>query len=234
VPSLSKNVIHVWQVCLSTTGEDLESLLRILSVEERLRAAKFIGPELQGRFVIAHAALRLILSNYCHQSPERIGFKYGEHGKPALDSADVATVEFNLSHSTEIGLIAVSQTAVGIDVERYRLQTNPLEVGRTVFSPVELQLLEASPPEVQGRLFFDLWTRKEALLKAMGCGLLSDPTSLTATEQWPIQSSVLGGENHSLRQSWTIQSMNLDAQYSAAVSGLGTGFQTEFYQWHFD
>ena len=228
---LSKNMIHVWQVCLSTLSHDPVDLFQWLSTDERLRAQNFARPELRSEFVIAHAALRSILCQYCGLPPERICFKLNNYGKPALEYAESLPVEFNLTHSAGLSLIVVSQCEVGIDLERYRIQTDPLELGRSIFSPIELELLETLPKLDQQRVFFDLWTRKEALLKAIGCGLLSNPTNFTATDCWPIQTLEVSDD---LKQSWTVCSLNLDSQYSAAVCRLGNVFDIKIYDWQSD
>lgn len=92
----------------------------------------------------------------------------GEHGKPRLTAPD-SEVFFNLSHSGDYILCAVSSQEVGVDIE-YRGKAR-LEVARRFFHPHEARLLQDAPAEQQVSLFFDYWAAKESYLKYTGDGL---------------------------------------------------------------
>lgn len=88
-----------------------------------------------------------------------------------------APLHFNLSHSGDLALIAVSQhSAVGVDVERWRDNVEHLEIAERFFSPYERDALRAlsgngDDSERMLRGFFSTWSRKEAYLKATGHGI---------------------------------------------------------------
>ena len=86
-----------------------------------------------------------------------------EFGKPRAESG----VCFNLSHSGDYAVLAVADNEIGVDIERAR-DITALKMGKIVFCENEMELLEKSGGNT--RLFFDLWTKKEALLKCMGKG----------------------------------------------------------------
>ncbi len=176
-PPLGPHVTHVWRVRLDDTSR-VAAYLPTLSLEERTRADRFFREVHRRRYVIAHGALRRILADYLDVEPLALGFVTGEHGKPALArtaGAESAGVEFNLSHSGDLALVAVTRTTpVGVDVEQWDEQVECLELAERFFSPHERRALRAladAPHHVIAG-FFAAWTRKEAYLKATGHGIV--------------------------------------------------------------
>jgi len=135
---------------------------------ERLR-----GSEVGRRWLVSRAALREILAAELRVSPASVRLRLDDHGRPRLDPVtDDAVLDFNLSHSGELALIAVAHGAsVGVDVERLRPGRNPLRVADRFFSPAEVRAVKAVAPESQPGEFLRYWTAKEALAKGLGLGL---------------------------------------------------------------
>jgi 4'-phosphopantetheinyl transferase len=122
--------------------------------------------------------LRAILGKYGDVPPERLRFSYGPNGKPELIAPGEAArrtggaLHFNLAHSEEVGVLAVTQTGpVGVDVEQVRRLPEFKELVGQFFSVREAAEFSRLPWEQQPTAFFNLWTRKEAMLKAMGEGI---------------------------------------------------------------
>src|SRR5215204_4262422 len=136
-PPLGADEVHVWRISLDVEADSFRSLL---SPDERRRAARFHRDEHRRRYVTAHGALRLILGAYLDAAPETLAFELGEHGKPSLREpldAEDARVEFNLSHSAELALVAVARDhPVGVDVERWS-EVEHLELAERFFSRAE-------------------------------------------------------------------------------------------------
>jgi 4'-phosphopantetheinyl transferase len=168
---------HVWRVPLDDVSQ-LEAYLPTLSAEEQARADRFFRDVHRRRFVIAHGALRRILADYLDVMPGVLEFVTGEHGKPALTpiaGPQPAAVEFNLSHSGDLALVAVTRAnPVGVDVEQWDEGVECLELAERFFSPNERRALRAlaNAPNHVVAGFFAAWTRKEAYLKATGHGIV--------------------------------------------------------------
>src|SRR5205823_2471911 len=109
-------------------------------------------------------------------SPADLQFKIGPYGKPRLAQSDQRWLQFNLSHSHEKALIAVTPgRSVGIDIEYLHRDLNVASLASYLFSPAErLQWRRAAKAE-QRKLFYQYWVCKEAYLKAIGGGLNIDP-----------------------------------------------------------
>jgi 4'-phosphopantetheinyl transferase len=143
------------------------SQIAILSPSEQQRAAAFRTPALQNLYSKAHIALRQFLSACTGMAPQDLVFTTNQWGKPALASGP----HFNLSHSGDKILIALSATGpVGIDIEQIK-PAPPYEIAPEAFTPEERDLLAHTEPQDRAEIFYQLWTRKEALVKAIGRGL---------------------------------------------------------------
>jgi 4'-phosphopantetheinyl transferase len=170
---LRKNEVHVWLVQTNDGSSSPVDFKDLLSSVEQDRALKFRFETDRRRYTTSHAALRSILSNYVNDPARALQFAEGPYGKPKL-APNHATekVEFNLSHSHELALIAVAQgREIGVDVEWVRKDFAFDEVAQRFFTTREVAALHDLPLHLQREAFYKCWTSKEAFLKAKGTGL---------------------------------------------------------------
>ncbi len=139
------------------------------------------------------AAGLLLWEHLYHHHPERFTVSYNASGKPSVSyrtdstfdvpdsnasDSDVSTSSsftcapsipfFNLSHSNDFVMLAISDTPVGCDIERLHKAI----LSHHVFHPKELARLHSLPEgDTRNREFLRLWTAKEAFLKAIGTGI---------------------------------------------------------------
>lgn len=169
---LSPDEIHIWQLDLRTLAGQVEKELdTYLTIEERNRVSRMIRPADQRRQSLSFGFQRTVLSRYLTCHPASIILIRTSNGKPELQHP-LMSLCYNTSHSGEKIVLAVSTYDVGIDIESFnpRLEMEP--VAGYAFSINELHALEK---DVQKNdLFYYIWTRKEALLKAQGIGLKMD------------------------------------------------------------
>lgn len=167
--SLAAEDVHVWCVPLSVPEELKRRLTEILSPDERERANRYAHRAAREQFATARAFVRLVLARYLGTHPRRIRFEQTNTGKPMLPGRPL---HFNVSHSHELGLIAVTRRGeVGIDIERVRTMPTFLDMAGRYFTPCESSAIRDLPRTVSEEAFFHVWTRKEAFLKAIGLGL---------------------------------------------------------------
>lgn len=157
-------------------------LTSLLSHEEQDRANRFRLPDDRRNYMAAHAGLRLLLASALGGRSDTLEFVVNDNGKPMLGSR---ALEFNLSHSGDIVLIALAgDLPIGVDVEKTRSMSDRDAIARQFFHPDEVaDLMSLSGPEAE-RAFFRCWTRKEAVAKAIGLGL-SLPLDLYRVSCWP-------------------------------------------------
>jgi 4'-phosphopantetheinyl transferase len=170
-PPLRRDHVHVWCVPLDTRGARVAELAGLLSAEERTRAARYRFDNDRRRFVIARGMLRALLARYLGASSNAVEISYRPGGKPVLTRA--TRLEFNLSHSQALAVYAFGlDRPVGVDVEDLARPLDCLALARRFFSARELAMLRSLPPDLRPRRILVHWTRREALLKATGQGLL--------------------------------------------------------------
>ena len=160
---LSADELHLWKIDLSTA-----ELPGILNQQEQQRVDRLIVAEKKQQFSQARNALRHILSRYLNEHPAELVFEYGAEGKPYLK---VGRVHFNLSHSNNWAVLAVTSAGpVGVDLEHTGKSISRQALVERFFNPEEKRSFAAASVARRNRQFFRLWTRKESLLKLSGLG----------------------------------------------------------------
>ena len=120
---------------------------------------------------LARKALLDLLRRYGGEDTAPM-IKYGEHGKPHVEEAGFPY--FNLSHSGQCIVLAFSRDQeLGVDVERESVHRrhSPLELAKRFFTLEESSALAMLDESRLNTAFMQLWTCKEAVLKALGHGL---------------------------------------------------------------
>lgn len=160
--------MEMWAWSLDQSAHDIARHAALLNGEERARAGRFLNERHGNRFVVGRGGLRLRLASYLNRPPADLVFSYGPHGKPMLPQAGAP--HFNLAHSDGEAVLAVCRDlAVGVDIERGHQPDGDI-VGR-FFSSDENKAWQHLPEAAREGAFFQAWTAKEAVLKALGVGL---------------------------------------------------------------
>jgi phosphopantetheinyl transferase len=170
-------------------SEIKRDLRKYLGVDEQARADKFLHENDRATYISCHAILRLILGKRLETDPLRISFLTGVYKKPGLEGNPVY---FNITHTGNSFAIVISESCeAGIDMESVNRDMNFRGIIKNFFSMSESEFIMQDPAESASR-FFMLWTRKEALLKALGTGIADN---LPGVE-------VSGKENHIRKESF--------------------------------
>jgi 4'-phosphopantetheinyl transferase len=164
--------------------------------------------------------LRRVLGAYLGIKPDRVMLIDGEYGRPGLADVHDQSLGFNWSHSGDRALIAVGRRITpGIDLECVRARPRAMEIARRYFSTTEAEVLAALPALARDAAFLEMWTAKEAVLKAMGRGLafgLDRLSVSSAAGQLILQR--LEGEDPS---AWQLQRLAVDTTLVAALAWRG-------------
>ena len=204
------DAVHVWVADVQPEAPDASRLVAATTDAERERASRFWRREDGDRYLSAHGALRIVLAHYLGCEPPALRFETGEHGKPFLEGSPI---EFNLSHSGDVALIAVaSRRRVGVDVERLRAVVDLDDLAPRVCSPAEVSALAALAEPHRANAFLAMWTRKEALAKATGEGI-------GAVMRDGRESAVDAGDR------WTLIEIDELPGYAACVAAEGAALR---------
>jgi 4'-phosphopantetheinyl transferase len=195
-------------------------LAALLSADECARAARFHSRTHGERYTVAHGRMRQLLASQLGLRPQDLQFAPGIHGKPGLLGAAASDgLRFNLSHSGAMGLVGWSwQHDIGVDVEVWRAVRDEGALVRRFFSAVEVAAWEALPAERRHEAFFNLWTRKEAYVKALGQGLGLPLHSFDVSHEAGAGARLLRASTLSDdKRPWSLAAPVADAAVSLAV-----------------
>jgi 4'-phosphopantetheinyl transferase len=132
------------------------------------------GEVIVWRTAPGEGVLREIVGGHLGIDPAEVELTFGPQGKPVLAAG--ATLSFNLSHSSDVALVAVAcDREVGVDVEEIRPRHGLLALARRAFGPDVGAELERLDPPAQTVELHRRWTAHEAALKCAGTGLAGPP-----------------------------------------------------------
>ncbi len=215
--------IKVYYLNTQNHFNDIISHRDILTAQEITIVNNYKFEKDKSRYIIARSFLRKILSNILGISPLDIIISTNKFGKPVLDHKKYSTVKFNLSHSGEIIIYAVSLSSeVGIDIEILDSTINHLEIARNYFSSRETFFLKNSKNQFEmTNRFFRIWTRIEALLKAVGTGLLPELKQIEVLQDIIkldlFSTELLGNQNNI----FSVVDLSINTNYRSAIAYLG-------------
>jgi 4'-phosphopantetheinyl transferase len=157
--------------------------------------------------------LRQVLSRHVGIAPEELEFQLeacpncgGPHGRPALAGAD-RSVQFSLSHSGDLVLVAVAGVPIGVDVEELSEEQVAADLSTRLHPAEQREITAADQPRLA---FTRVWTRKEAYLKGIGIGLSRG-----------LRADYLGGTGlAALPAGWSVLDVPVPDGYAAAVAVL--------------
>lgn len=165
--SLNRHENHLFKVSTSQYfSEIIHMYNRVLSSEELDRASRYFHQKDKETFIVTRYFLRTILPAFIpNLVTSKIQFHFSDNKKPAVDG-----IEFNVSHSGDYVFTAISPSPIGVDIEAIDPQFDYPPLLNKHFS-IEEQSFITSGKNKQLN-FYVLWTRKEAILKASGEGLI--------------------------------------------------------------
>jgi len=190
------------------------------NVAERLHDNEIHVWQLVYRPEQRRAPLHALLAAYLGIEAARLSVVGDAFGRPVLGPAHAQAFGFNWSHSGSHALVALGRhVAPGIDVELQRARPRALEIARRFFTTAEADALAALPADQRSAAFLDLWTAKEAVLKALGRGLAFGlhRLSITRTDAGLMLCQL---EQDDV-DAWQLRSLSLDTSLVAALAWRG-------------
>ena len=114
--------------------------------------------------------------------PLPLQYRFGPHGKPEIVDFPL---HFSLSHSGDYVLCAVSDREVGADIQKLQTVDFSKLAGRFFTETERKAVQECDIDAERQRLFFQLWTKKEAYGKLTGQGIIAALNRDVLYTQWP-------------------------------------------------
>jgi len=154
--------------------------------------------------------LETIAARYLGRRPDDVVVARSPAGKPAVEGSPYA---FSLAHSGEVALVAVGTGNVGVDVEAARPGVDGWTLVGHVFTAAEQDRLAAVPGSERSEAVLAAWSRKEALLKAVGVGLVIDPRLVELDGERVVAVPTAAGT----AADWTILDLTLPGHVGAVA-----------------
>ena len=201
--------------------DEVTRLSLTLSSDERERADTFYFAQDRRRFMVCRGLLRSILGMYLEVKPRELRLANHVQGKPALNpDYHSEKLEFNVSRSEDRALLAVALDApVGVDVEgmssRVRIDPAP----KNLFSTAQVKSYARLRRAEKNDFLLRCWTRKEALVKALGEGLARPLASFEVSARARVQILEIDGERRA--EKWSIYHLRPAADFIGALAIRG-------------
>lgn len=220
--SLEHRQVDLWYVLSDKVTDSalLDRYRELLAPDELARERRFLNERARLQYLAGRALIRTTLSQYAEVRPEAWRFSYNPHGKPAISSPREPRLEFNLSHTDGVLVLAVTAgPPIGVDVESRCRKSNALELASRFFAAAEAATLQSLSPDQCDARFFQFWTLKEAFIKARGTGLAMplDRFAFTLTPGQPPRIAFFGVEQETPDQ-WQFLQFHLAPTYQLALA----------------
>ena len=227
---------HLWLKPLDESGHSPP--LDALSADERRRLETIRHPRALHHFVAGRALVRQVLSQYAPVEPREWLFEKTASGRPEIAAPDTdSRLRFNLSHTDGLVACLVTESIdCGVDVENLDRRVDILGIASHSFTEAERAALERLPDPERTARFFDLWTLKEAYLKACGSGLRLrlDVARFGVTSGGLIDHRI-SGVDFDNKSEWRFALFRPDPEHLlAAAIRSGTSAHHEFRCWELD
>ena len=225
---LSSEYIDIWRISLDLSHAQIDKYRAALSGDELARCDKFKSTKRRREFIIGRGALRTLIGQCLKLDPPALDIVYSEHQKPGLSASSPGVpLSFNLTHSHDLVLIALAlERHIGIDIEYLRTDVDFRKLARRFFSEQEYRSLESCDDSRLTAAFFACWTRKEALLKAIGEGIafgLKDFSVSVGPLDQEVDLHTHWNKAEAAR--WSILNLEAGHEYAAAIAASGGKFK---------
>ena len=235
---LENFVVHVWRVLLPKLGPYEDQLESVISDEERAWAQRFRLPDIRSSFILRRGFLRTLIQNYTGIKADRVEFCHSAWGKPSLSKGmGIDNFEFSVAHSRDSMILAFGRDLnLGVDLEYVDNNYPVIKIATRFFTPKEsAALLEAADSHRLVSLFFEIWVRKEAFLKAIGRGLslrldsfeVPLNTAGACAEEPPIRSATMEKDGNL----WFFSDITFNTLYKACLATSPPPSSIRIFDW---
>jgi len=211
-------MITVYAVKIDSEPDTISfrELLQKITPDKKKTFLKFHRKEDAYRSLYAELLIRYLLIQHHHFPHDTIKFHYTEYGKPYLQNN--SNLHFNLSHSGQWVVCAISEKPVGIDIEK--LSSIDLTIAEHVFSQAEMKHLFSLNENERISCFFSLWTLKESYIKMKGKGLSMELKEFSIF----LKEENIFIENDDEKERVYFKQYTIDNEYAMAVCSLEQAF----------
>jgi 4'-phosphopantetheinyl transferase len=219
--SMPREHVHVWRVSTDCQRCEVHHFRSLLNQNEVQHADQFRCEDHRRQFTVMRGFLRALLSEYLELPANELEIECDKYGKPGLPRhLNKKNLQFNVSHSHGHGLVALSCDAqIGVDLEFERKDPEFILLASTVLSDIQFAEFIKIPAAEQANSFYRMWTRKEAVSKAIGMGL-SMPFQCFDVSFQARETPQIGQMDSRWGQAdqWSLHDIDVAPEFSAALA----------------
>jgi 4'-phosphopantetheinyl transferase len=217
---LESHRVDIWHCSPNSIRRgNIRNYLSTLSRSELARYRRMRSPERRLHFVVGRSLIRHALSRYANVPARTWRLASNEHGRLTVEwPRSCRNIHFSLSHTSGLVALAISPIAeIGIDVENVERPVEVSDVSQLVFTDRELHRISHSGRDEKD-VFFELWTLKEAYIKARGRGFSLSPQAFEFADDDGEISLRCGADCDAAPGRWQFNvSQNRNLQLAVAV-----------------
>lgn len=212
VEKLKEHDVHVWSLTTDIYDELKNNAKNFLNENEQNRAQRFRFRKHHDLFVIGRYITKIMVAHYTESLPEKINIIQDSYGKPTCEK----NLYFNISHSEEQLLLGFSNSKIGVDIERNDPTVDIESIAGNHFSEIEFQKMMSYTGDERVESFFEIWTKKESLIKGIGKGLRIPLQDFSVTGQnGKVLGKLLSGKSYG---NWYVQNIDSSQGYTSAFA----------------
>lgn len=204
-------------ICESIENNNINSLLSFISYEKLKRVKNFRNIKVVYRSVLGEILTRygVCLLNGCMNQEIKINFR--ENSKPSLIFPQ--NLDFNISHSGDWVVCAISDKTIGIDVEL--IKNANINIAKRFFTKEEFDYIVNHDEKNINEAFYRVWTLKESYLKAIGKGLTIPLNSFSINFN---KEKIFVESQHNSCEKYCFKILNLGKEYIVSVCSGSNDF----------
>jgi 4'-phosphopantetheinyl transferase len=212
---LEKTATHIFCIPVFKHYQQVKRFFTdVLSEREQEKVSRLFNQKDKERYIVSKYCLREILSQFLIKEARDIEFVFSKNRKPR-----VKNIEFNISHTEDYILIGISPESIGIDVEYINQDYDFKSILNISFSAKEIYFINKGNADPLN--FYTLWTRKEALLKAVGEGISDNLHEVESINDIVSRAG----------ETYNIKSFILDKKYVVSLATQINQNQFSFWIW---
>lgn len=208
--SLENTNIILYEIFLPEYYNLIKYSSNYLESFEIKRAENYFKEKDKQRFIVCRILLKCVLAIHTNLDIKKIHINLHKNKKPYLSSHP--ELFFNISHSENCAIIAIANTPIGVDIESINKNFDFQEILPNIYSKKEITLINNSIDKNFD--FYNLWTRKEAFVKASGKGIDDDFPNINCLDGLNILKSSITNS----KTPWLIHSFKINKDYIGAVA----------------
>lgn len=216
--AIANSEIHIYLIDTTKIRDDIKKFFEILPQDEMQKVNNYKFIKNRERSIATFYYRRIILSKYTGLSPQELSFKINQYGKPSIENKNFSYIKFNYSHSNDIIIYSITRDSeIGIDIEFIKEISDMNSLVNNYFSSEEISTFRNTNNKIdQLNFFYKIWTRKEALLKAIGLGLTEDLKTIDSlcNEGSFNNISVIEFD----KKKWCIQNLDSPKKYVSSIA----------------